>query len=123
MRTIINNCECYKGTYGKPYVIRLVFETSMQESCKLEADNVCKCDSWFPRNNHLLIKYNMVCVGKFSSDIKLIQKSIIVDVSSIQSDDFDIELLITNSAGLHDNRKWRFSELKKDILLKQQATA
>jgi len=65
----------------------------------------------------------MVCVGKFSSDMKLIQKSIIVDVSSIQSDDFEIELLITNSAGLHDNRKWRFSELKKDILLKQQATA
>lgn len=123
MRTIIDSSECYRDTYGKPYLLRLVFETSLQETCKLEADNVCKCDSWFPRNNHLLIKYNIVCGGKFSSDMQLIQKSIIVDVSSIQLEDFDIDLVLTNSAGLNDNRNWIFSELKKDILIKNQAIA
>ncbi|PLX01344.1 MAG: hypothetical protein C0595_14975 [Marinilabiliales bacterium] len=123
MRTIIKSCECYRGTYGKPYLLRLVFETTLQETCKLEADNVCKCDSWFPRNNHVLIKYNIVCGGKFSSEMKLIQKSIIVDVSSIQSDDFDIDLVLTNSAGLHDFRTYSFSELKEDILINKHATA
>lgn len=118
MRTIINNCECYRDTYGKSYLLRLVFETNMQESCKLEADNICQCDRWFPKNNKIHIKYDIVCGGKFSAEMKLIQKSIVVDVSCIQEDDFDIELIITNSAGLHDSRKWKFSELKEDFLMK-----
>lgn len=118
MRSIINSCGCYKGTYGKPYLLRLMFETNMQESCKLEADNVCECDCWFPKNNQIFIKYDIVCAGKISSEMKLIQKSIIVDVSSIQTDDFNIELVITNSAGLYDTRKWRFAELQQDNLKK-----
>lgn len=121
MRAIINTCECFKNTYRKSYLVRLVFTTTIQESCKLEADNICKCDSWFPKNNKLVIKYDIVCGGKFSNENKLIEKSIIVDISSVQQNDFDIELIITNSAGLYDSRKWKFSEIKEDFLMKLES--
>jgi hypothetical protein len=123
MYRFINNPDCFKNTYGKPFLVRIVFGLVLKGSCKHIADNVCRCDNWFPHDNNLTIKYNIICDGELKPHAHIIQKSIIVDISSIQDEDFDIELIVSNLAGLTDKISWKYSGLKNDKLVQSKINA
>ena len=118
MYRFISNCKCYKGTFSKSFLIRIVFNINIQTCCKVQADNVCECDTWFPSGDIVDIRYNIVCGGDLSSEQKHITKSLIVDTSSIINEDFEVSLKITNLAGLADEVRWKYSELEIDRLTK-----
>lgn len=123
MYRFLSKYNCYRNTYEKPFLIRVVFDIELIGGCILQADNICQCDTWFPYDDSVKLKYNVVCDGELKPNARVIQKSIIVDISSIQNDDFDIELIITNLAGLTDRVNWRFSQLQTDELRKVKLNA
>ncbi len=123
MYRFINKPSCHKHTYGKPFLVRIVFGLVLKGSCKLIADNICRCDNWFPHDDNLTIKYNIVCDGELKPHAHIIQKSIVVDIGSIQAEDFDIKVIVSNLAGLTDEICWRYSELKNDNLIQLKINA
>lgn len=117
----IRKAAFYKNTYGKPFLVRIVFETILSCNCKLVADNICRCDSWFANNGNVEIKYDVVNSGDFKkSEVSIIKKSIVVDLKKPLEKNGFTKLVITNNAGLTDKVIVNYSDLVDDYIFTQK---
>lgn len=113
----IRKAAFYKNTYGKPFLVRIAFETILSCNCKLIADNICRCDSWFANNGNVEIKYDVVNSGDFKkSKVSIIRKSIVVDLKKPLEKNGFTKLVITNNAGLTDKVIVNYSDLVDDYI-------
>jgi hypothetical protein len=117
MYNYIQKFAFYKNTYGKPFLIRIVFEVKLPGNCLMVADNICKCDSWFVKDSSVKIKYNIVHSGEIEHHKpSSIKKSIVVDLNASLNEDLKLELVVSNNAGLSDVVSSGYSALKPDTL-------
>lgn len=118
----ISKVAFYKNTYGKPFLVRIAFEAVLSCNCKLIADNICRCDSWFATNDNVEIKYNVINSGDFKkSKSYLIKKSIVVDLKKPIEENGFTKLVITNNAGLTDKIIVNYSDLPDDDIFSPKA--
>jgi len=107
----------YKNTYGKPFLIRIAFEVQLPGNCLMVADNICKCDSWFVKDNNVKLKYNIVHSGNIKHHkASYIKKSIVIDLNTSLREDLKLELIVSNNAGLSDVINVDYSTLEQDTL-------
>jgi len=112
MSNFVTQWHFFKNTYGKPYIVRILFEVRVPAFCSLVADNMCRCDHWFSKEGNINIKYDIVEDGNISRPAdEIIEKSIVVDLNAPYSELSRIELVVAFGTEKRDV----FSELIVDI--------